>query len=100
MQNVISNAMLGATWVSVHNGGAVGWGEVINCGKGLVLDGSPCADNRSRAMLFSDVAGGLVRRARSGNHNAVITVSELAQQYSEFKPLFLGLNKVHTGIDC
>lgn len=91
IQNVIMNALQGATWVSAHNGGGVGWGEVTNCGNGLVLDGSESATKRSSAMLFWDVAGGLIRRARAGNENAVATVKEIAERYPECKPFLPGL---------
>jgi urocanate hydratase len=84
--NVIGDAMRGASWVSIHNGGGVGWGEVINGGFGLVLDGSENADKRAKSMLFWDVTNGLVRRARAGNKNAYITINNLRKIYPEFKP--------------
>jgi len=84
--NVIGDAMRGATWVSIHNGGGVGWGEVINGGFGLVLDGTEEAAKRAKTMLFWDVTNGLVRRARAGNKNAYITINNLRKQYPEFKP--------------
>jgi len=70
VQNVIGDAMRGATWVALHNGGGVGWGEVINGGFGLVLDGTPQALEKSQRMLFWDVNNGVARRAWSGNANA------------------------------
>lgn len=84
--NVIGDAMRGATWVSIHNGGGVGWGEVINGGFGLVLDGSESAARRAKCMLFWDVTNGLVRRARAGNKNAYLTICNLKKIYPEFKP--------------
>ncbi|HBG52645.1 MAG TPA: urocanate hydratase, partial [Rikenellaceae bacterium] len=59
VHNVIGDAFRGATWVSLHNGGGVGWGEVINGGFGLVIDGSPDADRRIKSMLFWDVNNGI-----------------------------------------
>jgi len=71
VQNCIGDACRGATWVSLHNGGGVGWGEVINGGFGLVLDGSPDADSRAENMLNWDVSNGVARRSWSGNSNAM-----------------------------
>lgn len=77
VQNVIGDAMRGATWVSLHNGGGTGWGKAINGGFGMVLDGSQEAEDRARAMLFWDVSNGLTRRARAGNVNAIKTIKRL-----------------------
>ncbi|MCK5797445.1 MAG: urocanate hydratase [Deltaproteobacteria bacterium] len=74
VQNVIGDAFRGATWVSLHNGGGVGWGEVINGGFGMVLDGSDACDRRIRQMLYWDVNNGLARRAWAGNANARFAV--------------------------
>lgn len=74
VQNCIGDAFRGATWVSLHNGGGVGWGEVINGGFGLVLDGSPEAGARARRMLGWDVSNGVARRAWSGNNKAKRTI--------------------------
>ncbi|KAA0201767.1 hypothetical protein HAZT_HAZT005802 [Hyalella azteca] len=63
VQNVIGDACRGATWVALHNGGGVGWGEVINGGFGLVLDGSSAAERRASLMLGWDVANGVARRS-------------------------------------
>jgi urocanate hydratase len=76
VQNVIGDAFRGATWVSLHNGGGVGWGEVVNGGFGLVLDGSSDAERRARAMLSWDVNNGVARRAWAGNDNASFAVEE------------------------
>ncbi|MFH2007361.1 MAG: urocanate hydratase [bacterium] len=70
VHNVIGDAFRGATWVSLHNGGGVGWGEVMNGGFGLVLDGSDDADRRLAAMLFWDVNNGIARRAWAQNPGA------------------------------
>lgn len=70
IQNVIGDAFRGATWVSIHNGGGVGWGEAINGGFGLLLDGSPEADRRLHAMLHWDVNNGIARRAWARNPGA------------------------------
>ena len=71
VQNVIGDAFRGATWVSLHNGGGVGWGEVINGGFGMLLDGTPDASRRAESMLSWDVSNGLARRAWAGNSGAV-----------------------------
>ncbi|VDM60244.1 unnamed protein product [Angiostrongylus costaricensis] len=70
VQNVIGDSFRGATWVSLHNGGGVGWGDVINGGFGIVLDGSEEAANRARGMLQWDVSNGVARRSWSGNQKA------------------------------
>ena len=70
VQNVIGDSFRGATWVSLHNGGGVGWGEVINVGFGMVIDGSPEADRRIRGMLFWDVNNGIARRSWARNPGA------------------------------
>lgn len=70
VHNVIGDSFRGATWVSLHNGGGVGWGEVVNGGFGLVLDGSQEADDRLQSMLFWDVNNGIARRAWAGNPGA------------------------------
>ncbi len=67
VQNVIGDAFRGATWVSLHNGGGVGWGEVINGGFGMVIDGSSDCDRRIRQMLFWDVNNGIARRSWARN---------------------------------
>lgn len=74
VQNVIGDSFRGATWVSLHNGGGVGWGEVMNGGFGLVLDGSKDADKRAKEMLSWDVSNGVARRCWSGNDAARSTV--------------------------
>ena len=71
VQNVIGDAFRGATWVSIHNGGGVGWGEVINGGFGMVIDGSDMADRHIREMLFWDVNNGIARRAWARNEGSL-----------------------------
>ncbi len=70
VHNAIGDSFRGATWVSLHNGGGVGWGEVINGGFGMLLDGSPEADRRLSSMLFYDVNNGIARRAWARNEEA------------------------------
>lgn len=74
VQNAIGDAFRGATWVSLHNGGGTGWGEAINGGFGMVLDGSRACDDRIVKMLYFDVYNGLARRAWARNTNAVFSV--------------------------
>ncbi|MCX6283090.1 MAG: urocanate hydratase [Bacteroidetes bacterium] len=74
IQNVIGDSFRGATWVSIHNGGGVGWGEVINGGFGMVLDGSADAERRLRSMLHWDVNNGISRRAWARNDEAVFAI--------------------------
>jgi urocanate hydratase len=75
IQNVIGCSFRGATWVAIHNGGGVGWGQVINGGFGLLLDGTEVAGKRAEGMLYWDVMNGLSRRAWAGHPlaNDVIT---------------------------
>ena len=74
IQNVIGDSFRGATWVSIHNGGGVGWGEVINGGFGMVLDGTIEADRRLKSMLFWDVNNGIARRNWARNEGAVFAI--------------------------
>ena len=74
IQNVIGDSFRGATWVSIHNGGGVGWGEVINGGFGMLLDGSDDADRRLKSMLFWDVNNGISRRSWARNEGAVFAI--------------------------
>lgn len=76
----LGNGFRGATWVALHNGGGVGWGEVINCGFGLVLDGTPEADRRAREMLCWDVNNGIARRAWARNENAEWAISRAMER--------------------
>jgi len=74
IQNVIGDSFRGATWVSIHNGGGVGWGEVINGGFGMVLDGSDDADRKLKNMLYWDVNNGIARRNWARNPHAVFAI--------------------------
>ena len=74
VQNVIGDAFRGATWVSLHNGGGVGWGEVINGGFGMLLDGSKDAARRLESMLFWDVNNGIARRSWARNEGAMLAI--------------------------
>jgi len=74
IQNVIGDSFRGATWVSIHNGGGVGWGEVINGGFGMVLDGTNEALRRLESMLFWDVNNGISRRSWARNEGAIFAI--------------------------
>jgi urocanate hydratase len=74
IQNVIGDSFRGATWVSIHNGGGVGWGEVINGGFGLTIDGSDDADRRLKQMLYWDVNNGIARRSWARNESAMFAI--------------------------
>ncbi|ESU29313.1 urocanate hydratase [Flavobacterium limnosediminis JC2902] len=74
IQNVIGDSFRGATWVSIHNGGGVGWGEVVNGGFGMVLDGSKEASRRLESMLFWDVNNGISRRSWARNEGAIFAI--------------------------
>jgi urocanate hydratase len=74
VHNFVGDSFRGATWVSLHNGGGVGWGEVINGGFGLVLDGSVEADRRLESMLFWDVNNGIARRSWARNPEAIFAI--------------------------
>ncbi len=71
VHNVIGDSFRGATWVSLHNGGGVGWGEVINGGFGMVIDGSEEAAKRIKSMLLWDVNNGIARRSWARNKGAI-----------------------------
>ncbi len=74
IHNVIGDSFRGATWVSIHNGGGVGWGEVSNGGFGMVLDGSEKAENQLRSLLFYDVNNGIARRSWARNKEALFAI--------------------------
>ena len=80
IQNVIGDSFRGATWVSIHNGGGVGWGEVINGGFGMVLDGSIEAEKRLESMLFWDVHNGISRRNWAQNQGAIFTIKRAMEK--------------------
>ena len=85
IQNVIGDSFRGATWVSIHNGGGVGWGEVINGGFGMVLDGSKKAKMRLEAMLFWDVNNGIARRNWARNEGATFASKRAMKKESKLK---------------
>ncbi|TQD39766.1 urocanate hydratase [Haloflavibacter putidus] len=85
IQNVIGDSFRGATWVSIHNGGGVGWGEVVNGGFGMVLDGSKEATKRLQSMLFWDVNNGISRRSWARNEGAVFAIKRAMQQEPNLK---------------
>lgn len=79
IQNVIGDSFRGATWVSIHNGGGVGWGEVINGGFGMVLDGTDSAREKLKSMLFWDVNNGISRRSWARNDEAIFAIKRAMQ---------------------
>lgn len=79
VQNVIGDAFRGATWVSIHNGGGVGWGEAINSGFGLMIDGSDESDRKIESMLFWDTVNGLARRSWARNPGAINTIKSISK---------------------
>ncbi|WP_418638254.1 urocanate hydratase [Winogradskyella sp.] len=85
IQNVIGDSFRGATWVSIHNGGGVGWGEVINGGFGMVLDGSIEASKRLKQMLFWDVNNGISRRSWARNEGAVFAIKRAMETEPNLK---------------
>jgi urocanate hydratase len=80
IQNVIGDSFRGATWVSIHNGGGVGWGEVINGGFGMLLDGSDDSERRLRSMLHWDVNNGIARRSWARNDGAMFAIRRAMEQ--------------------
>ncbi len=85
VQNFAGDAFRGATWISLHNGGGVGWGEVINGGFGMVLDGSEEADRRLKMMLFWDVNNGIARRSWARNKEAMFAIQREMDRTPELK---------------
>ncbi len=85
IHNVIGDSFRGATWVSIHNGGGVGWGEVINGGFGMLLDGSADADRRLKSMLFWDVNNGISRRSWARNKEANFAIERAMQMNPDLK---------------
>ncbi len=85
VHNVIGDSFRGATWVSIHNGGGVGWGEVINGGFGMLLDGSDQAEENLRSMLFFDVNNGIARRSWAGNPGANFAINQAMQKENRLK---------------
>jgi urocanate hydratase len=85
IHNVIGDAFRGATWVSIHNGGGVGWGEVINGGFGMVLDGTKEAGRRLEMMLYWDVNNGIARRSWARNEGAIFTARREMEKNSSLQ---------------
>lgn len=85
IHNVIGDSFRGASWVSVHNGGGVGWGEVINGGFGLVLDGTDAAATRLKRMLFFDVNNGIARRSWARNREALFAIKREMERSPELQ---------------
>jgi len=85
IQNVIGDSFRGATWVSIHNGGGVGWGEVINGGFGMVLDGSSKADENILSMLSWDVNNGIARRSWARNEGAIFAIKREMERTPDLK---------------
>ena len=80
IHNVIGDSFRGATWVSIHNGGGVGWGEVINGGFGMLLDGTQDAENRLKSMLHWDVNNGIARRSWARNEEAIFAIKRAMEE--------------------
>ena len=85
IQNVIGDSFRGATWVSIHNGGGVGWGEVVNGGFGMLLDGSKGASKRLKSMLFWDVNNGIARRNWARNDEAIFAIKQAMKAEKKLK---------------
>ncbi|MEZ4937676.1 MAG: urocanate hydratase [Crocinitomicaceae bacterium] len=85
IHNVIGDSFRGATWVSIHNGGGVGWGEVINGGFGMLLDGSKDASRRLKSMLFWDVNNGISRRSWARNDEAIFAIKRAMEAEPKLK---------------
>jgi urocanate hydratase len=85
VQNFAGDAFRGATWISLHNGGGVGWGEVINGGFGMVIDGSSDSDRKLKSMLHWDVNNGIARRAWARNKEAITAIERAMEQEPKLK---------------
>jgi urocanate hydratase len=85
IHNVIGDGFRGATWISIHNGGGVGWGEVINGGFGMLLDGSKDADRRLKMMLHWDVNNGISRRSWARNEGAIFAIKRAMEMEPKLK---------------
>ena len=85
IQNVIGDSFRGATWVSIHNGGGVGWGEVINGGFGMMIDGSEKSEKNIESMLFWDVNNGIARRNWARNKGAINQIKRAMKKNSKLK---------------
>ncbi|SDS14388.1 urocanate hydratase [Gramella sp. MAR_2010_147] len=85
IQNVIGDSFRGATWVSIHNGGGVGWGEVVNGGFGMILEGDKASEDRLKSMLFWDVNNGISRRSWARNKEAVFAAKRAMDMNPQLK---------------
>jgi len=85
IQNVIGDSFRGATWVSIHNGGGVGWGEVINGGFGMILEGDKSSEDRLKSMLFWDVNNGIARRSWARNDEAIFAAKRAMEMNPQLK---------------
>jgi urocanate hydratase len=85
VQNFVGDSFRGATWVSLHNGGGVGWGEVINGGFGMVIDGSEASNERLQSMLFWDVNNGIARRSWARNKEAIFAIKREMERTPQLK---------------
>ena len=85
IQNVIGDSFRGATWVSIHNGGGVGWGEVINGGFGMMIDGTKEAEKKLKSMLFWDVNNGIARRCWARNKEAKFAIERAMKKHKKLK---------------
>jgi len=85
VQNFAGDSFRGATWVSLHNGGGVGWGEVMNGGFGMVLDGTADSERRLRSMLHWDVNSGIARRSWARNEPASFAIRRAMEQEPRLK---------------
>jgi urocanate hydratase len=85
VQNFVGDGFRGATWISLHNGGGVGWGEVVNGGFGMVIDGSPEAENRIKMMLHWDVNNGISRRSWAQNKPAKFAIQQAMKENHDLK---------------
>ena len=85
IQNVIGDGFRGATWISIHNGGGVGWGEVVNGGFGMLLDGSSDAERRLKMMLHWDVNNGIARRNWARNEGATFAIKRAMEMEPKLK---------------
>ena len=85
IHNVIGDSFRGATWVSIHNGGGVGWGEVINGGFGMLIDGSDDSDRKLKMMLHWDVNNGIARRSWARNKEAIFTIKREMERTPNLK---------------
>ena len=85
IHNVIGDSFRGATWVSIHNGGGVGWGEVINGGFGMMIDGSKDSDKKIESMLHWDVNNGIARRSWARNEEANISIKRAMKKNTNLK---------------